>query len=156
MYAYLGGGVPWDPPFSYGLVFRELPFHVAERLAAVILFLAQGVVGPEMIAMKPAADPSRKCSPGEKDELWRERVVNITRHLSALRNSFPTRQELLGYCGMTSEAAITDAHNFVFAPSTCIVCHGTGTLLGYQVPTRTSFQPIEPCPLCLERRPCAS
>ena len=65
---YLGGGVPWDPPFAYGLVFRELPFHVAERLAAVILFLAQGVVGPDMIAMKPAADPSRKCSQQEKDE----------------------------------------------------------------------------------------
>ena len=156
MYAYLGGGAPWGPPFAYGLVFRELPFHVAERLAAVVIFLAQGVVDPQMIAMKPAADPSRKCPPKEKEQLLRDRVFTITCHLSSLRNSFRTRQELLRYCGMSSEAAITDACNFVQAPSNCIVCRGSGTLLGYFKPSRTSSLTMEPCPLCYETKPSAS
>ena len=39
-YSYLGGGVPWDPPFSYGLVSKRLPFPLADRLLAVCLFLS--------------------------------------------------------------------------------------------------------------------
>ena len=68
MYAYLGGGVPWDPPFGYGLVFRELPIHLAARLAAVVLCLARGVVDPQFIAMKSAVDPGRECASSEKEK----------------------------------------------------------------------------------------
>ena len=137
---------------AYGFVFRELPIHLAERIAAVVLFLARGVVDSQMIAMKPAVDPRGKCASLEKEKLLRDRVYNISCHLSFLRDNFGARQELLRYCGMSSstDAANTDACNVVDAPRNCIVCQGSGLLLGYFRPTRTSSLTMEPCPLCSE------
>ena len=39
-YSYLGGGVPWDPPFSYWIVSKRLLFSLADCLLAVCLFLS--------------------------------------------------------------------------------------------------------------------
>ena len=39
-YSYLGGGVPFDPPYGFGLVSRRLPLPVADRLFAVCLYLS--------------------------------------------------------------------------------------------------------------------
>ena len=152
MYAYLGGGVPWDPPFGYGLVFRELPIHVAERIAAVVLFLAVGVVDPKMITMKPATDPSKKCTAAEKNELLHDVANNITCHLSFLFDRFGSRQELLRYCCNSSSTDVGNMNfcNVAKTSRDCIICQGSGLLLGYLTSKNTHSINMEPCPLCYE------
>ena len=36
VYAYLGGGVPHQPPHTYGIVVRNLPIDVADHLCALV------------------------------------------------------------------------------------------------------------------------
>ena len=114
MYAYLGGGVTWDPPFSYGLVYRELPIQFAERLVAVILFFAEGIVDTDMIAVKPSNNPQSKLSPKEKGERVAQAAKNVSCHLSTLKERFPSRFSLLQHFG---------AEDLV-----CTLCQGTGKL----------------------------
>ena len=103
-----------------------------------------------MIAMKPANDPKRKVAEEEKGDLLRERVTNISCHLTYLRDRVGSKQELLRYYAMLSSTdfADADACNVASASWTCILCSGSGLLLGYYKPKASLI--MEPCPLCKE------
>ena len=94
MYAYLGGGVTWDPPFAYSLVYKGMPLHIAERLLAVILYFARGHVDSEMIAVKPVSNPKNKLTAEAKEERVKDVVLNVSSHLSWLRTTFSSRDSL--------------------------------------------------------------
>ena len=123
MYAYLGGGVTWDPPFAYSLVYKGMPLHLAERLLAVILYFARGHVDPDMIAVKPVSNPKNKLTAKEKQERVEDVVSNVSSHLSSLRTKFPSRDSLLKHC----------LPGYILCP----VCEGSCLLLE------------NPCPLCM-------
>ena len=40
IYSYIGGGVPFQPPFAYGYVCRYMPLDIAQSLMATCLFFA--------------------------------------------------------------------------------------------------------------------
>ena len=73
MYAYLGGGVEWDPPNGFSLVFKEVPLDVAEHLTAVLLFFANvQEVDPCLIAMRPPMNPQKVIGEAEEDQKKQE------------------------------------------------------------------------------------
>ena len=109
-------------------------------------------VDSQVIAMKPAKDPKRNVAEEEKAEILRERVNNISCHLTYLQDRFGSDQVLLRYYTMLSSTDVADADacNVAAASWTCILCAGSGLLLRYYKPTPKTPLVMETCPLCHE------
>ena len=139
--------------------FRNVPIHIAERVVAVVLFLSNGCVKPQMFAMKPANDPKRKATTDEKEQLVRERIANASNHLSTLRRRFKCRHDMIPSCGLMFEdcrvwaLSATDRGILDATCDRCILCFGNKLPLGNCASDKKDRHPIlamEPCPLCME------
>jgi len=94
-YSYLGGGLEWDPPHAYGLVFRGVPLYLADRLVAMLHFFTKTHVDEQMFGLRPSSDPSRKKSPTHKEQAVQKRVISVNLHLRSLRTRFKSRFDFL-------------------------------------------------------------
>ena len=100
-YSYLGGGVPGDPPFGYGLVSKRLPIPVADRLLAVCLFLSGGHPRVECFVRRIDVTGEDGVSVQEADKEIDERVKTVTRHLKQLHGRYKSSQDLLSSCELS-------------------------------------------------------
>ena len=152
-----GGGLEWDPPHAFGLVFRGMPLHLADRVVAVLHFLTQTGVDKDMFGVRPCSDPSRKKSPAQKAEAVQTRVDSVDSHLRSLRLRFPRRSDFLKLSGISDVSALSSSSSQISTASSevaqsdvCVVCGDTGLLL--RQPSALAVlchrMPTEPCPLC--------
>ena len=75
-------GVPWQPPWSYALVTRELPFAFADRLMAVFVCLGLTKLNRDLSVRKQNLDISMRLSITEKEQEITERVEALTSLIS--------------------------------------------------------------------------
>ena len=80
--------------------------HGAVDPHVIAMKSANGAVDPHMIAMKSANDPKRRCVGSEKEKLLRDRVTNVSCHVTSLLDSFGSRQDLLYEVRKWSEAEV--------------------------------------------------
>lgn len=119
-YAYLGGGVPWDPPFGYGLVYKHMPIRVADRLLAVLLFCSGGAVDPKCFVCKSADDREQASPSGDRDALIQERAEAVAGHIRDLNDKFDSVNSMLRFCGfpLGSDGDSTSATDTYLSDST--------------------------------------
>ena len=116
VYAYLGGGVPHQPPHTYGIVVRNLPIHVADHLCALVhshVFAEADLhmFVPKGIGME-AAERIRRVS---------ERKAVVSRLAQRISQRFAS--EGFPWPDLSGEDQIT------WPEDTCIVCEGTGRVV---------------------------
>ena len=104
-YSYLGGGVPWGPPFGYGLVSKRLPLHLADRLIAVCLFLSGGRDVdyrplPECFVRRLDVTGDSGVSIFQAEDEIEERVAAVDAHLRQLQLKYRSFHNLLLACGL--------------------------------------------------------
>ena len=104
-YSYLGGGLEWDPPHAFGLVFRNMPLHLADRLLAVLHYVTSTAVDKAMFGVRPCADPLRKKTPAQKKEAVQNRVDAVNSHMSSLFSTSPRPCALFETCGIGDVSA---------------------------------------------------
>ena len=124
VYAYLGGGVPHQPPHTYGIVVRNLPIDVADHLCALVHSHAFAEADLHMFVPKgtgmEASELIRRVS---------ERKAVVSR--LALRISQRFASEGFPWPDVSSEAK-------------CVVCEGTG-----RVVLCNGRVILDECPLCV-------
>ena len=147
MYAYLGGRTLHRVPFSYPLVFKDVPIKVADHLTATILYLAQAEVDQDMIAVKPEKNPKKQCDVATKMRNVRERVNSIKAILTTLKTGFPTLQDLLTQVGITPNVP-TNNLNMPDITKECPVCAGSRRLVFTCRHNDREHTYPDNCPLC--------
>ena len=95
------GGVPGDPPHGYGFVSRGLPLHVADRLAALIIFMSCGELLRDCFIPRCTDTQKEKHHMEEKQEMVDLRLFHVQAHLDELQSSFSSIEELLDFCGFS-------------------------------------------------------
>ena len=66
-YSYLGGGVDWQPPWTYPLVSRNMPLYIADRYFALIIFLAEVHIRDDMFVRKQSSKQMEHLDDAGKD-----------------------------------------------------------------------------------------
>ena len=94
-YTYIGGGVPWEPPFTYPLVTRELSLEVADRLMAVFVCLGLTNLSRDLFVRKQNTDMSSRLSLSDKEDEITARIELISAHIFALRALFESRDSMI-------------------------------------------------------------
>ena len=68
LHAYLGGGVTFQPPHTYALVFKSLPRSVAIRFLAFVHVLCDLPVDDIRIIRRQNRSKAKHLTPSEKDQ----------------------------------------------------------------------------------------
>ena len=94
-YTYIGGGVPWQPQFTYPLVTRELSLEVVDRLMAVFVCLGLTKLSRDMFVRKQNTDISSRLSLSDKEDEITARIELISAHIVALQALFQSRERMI-------------------------------------------------------------
>ena len=77
MYHYIGGGVPFQPPNTYALVYKSLPHHVARRLLALYQVLTETSPHETVYVRKQNNNLAQKLTLSEKEECIKEYRIQV-------------------------------------------------------------------------------
>ena len=102
-YSYLGGGLQWDPPHGYWLVTRRASLAVCDRYCALLWYLNDCVLDPDMFWFVPPQNLKGRPQMKEMQDRVADRVDAVLHHLGELRAFFATVNDLLGFCGLSSQ-----------------------------------------------------
>jgi hypothetical protein len=84
LYAYTGGGVPYQPPNTYALVFKHMPLRVARRALALLLYHTGAPVDETMFVCKQSSNQAQQLSSEEKRHEVELEVESVHDYLSEL------------------------------------------------------------------------
>ena len=99
-YSYLGGGVQYDPPNTYGLVSKYMPLTMGDIFAACVLFLAESQVEQGFFVRKYYLQITQIASPKEKTDAITARHKEVDRWLQKLKTRYVSSVQLLKHYGM--------------------------------------------------------
>ena len=98
-YTYIGGGVPWQPPFTFPLVTKELPIAFADHMMAVFVALGWTHVSvgatEDIFVRRQNRDVKDVLSCEEKQRAIATRKEAIQLRAIALKERYETAQHLL-------------------------------------------------------------
>ena len=84
MYHYIGGGVPFQPPNIYALVYKSLPHHVAKRLLALYQVLTETSPHETVYVRKQNSNLAQKLTLSEKEVCIKEFCIQVQAHKQKL------------------------------------------------------------------------
>ena len=99
-YSYLGGGIEYDPPNTYGIVSKSMPLAMADMFTAVVLFLTGGEVEQEFFIRTTYAQIRHTVTKEERTNEIKERVRKVQQRFESLRQQHQTGLRLLSHCGV--------------------------------------------------------
>ena len=77
MYHCIGGGVPFQPPNTYALVYKSLPHHVARRLLALHQVLTETGPHETVYVRKQNNNLAQKLTLIDKEECTKELRIQV-------------------------------------------------------------------------------
>ena len=106
-YSYLGGGITYDPPNTYGMVSKRMPLAMADTFLAVVLFLSGGKVDRQFFIRTTQAQIRHAVTRNEAANETDERVRGVRQRLENLQRDYETPLRLLSHCGINVHLVVS-------------------------------------------------
>ena len=160
--------MPWQPPFSYALVTRELPLEFADRLMANFVCLGLTKLSRSLFVRRQNSDVGMRLSVGEKEEEITERVGAISALVASMQGQFQKRERMIAQLFPEAESVVKSSIRAEEQDAECAPCeHAFASLHGLTCPycvepfflerctccdDAREILPGVPCPLCTDRK----
>ena len=98
--------MPWQPPFTYPLVTRELPLDIADEMMAIFSLLGWITICESMFVRRQNSQRIDHLTADEKKDAIKARIEAIALREEALRSSHIVASDLLAALLRSEDAAM--------------------------------------------------